>query len=230
MESLFSAAVGGPLSLFSSFALGSFLSLVTIINPPATLPLFSALTGRLPAAQAKQMANKAALYCLCILLISLFAGSLILKAFGVSYGALRVAGGLVVALLGHGMLYGDHIGRKDSGHEGGEDSPSQYANAAFFPLALPGITGPGTIAVVVGISTEIRELVGIANESAAYLGTVLAMVAVCALEWIVLRSAPRITAKLGPGGIEVMTRLMGFLLICVGVQFVASGVKTLMAS
>ena len=164
--------------------------------------------------------------------MSLFAGSLILKAFGVSYGALRVAGGLVVALLGHGMLYGDQIGRKDSGHDQAKDEgkASQYGNAAFFPLALPGITGPGTIAVVVGISTEIRELAGFANEGAAYLGTAAAMLAVCALEWLVLRSAPRITARLGPGGIEVMTRLMGFLLICVGVQFVASGVKTLMAS
>jgi multiple antibiotic resistance protein len=195
--------------------------------------------------QAHQMASKAALYCLCIVLVSLFAGSLILKAFGISYGALRVAGGIVVALLGHGMLYGDHIGRKDGGQaeqdtrpsDSGANamkvkngSPSQYANAAFFPLALPGITGPGTIAVVVGISTEIRELSGWANEATAYTATAAAMLVVCAIEWIMLRSAHRITAKLGPGGIEVMTRLMGFLLICVGVQFIASGVKTLMAS
>ena len=190
------------------------------------------------------MASKAALYCLCIVLVSLFAGSLILKAFGISYGALRVAGGLVVALLGHGMLYGDHIGRKDGGQ--GDQTPtpgntskrdstvsngsrSKYANAAFFPLALPGITGPGTIAVVIGISTEIRELSGWANEATAYAATAAAMVVVCAIEWLMLRSAHRITAKLGQGGIEVMTRLMGFLLICVGVQFIASGVKTLMA-
>ena len=200
--------------------------------------------------ESRRMASKAALYCLCIVLVSLFAGSLILKAFGISYGALRVAGGLVVALLGHGMLYGDHIGRKDGGQgDGGQGdqapahgntskressvsngSPSKYANAAFFPLALPGITGPGTIAVVIGISTEIRELSGWANEATAYAATAAAMVVVCAIEWLMLRSAHRITAKLGQGGIEVMTRLMGFLLICVGVQFIASGVKTLMAA
>jgi multiple antibiotic resistance protein len=198
--------------------------------------------------EARKLASKAALYCLCIVLVSLFAGSMILKAFGISYGALRVAGGLVVALLGHGMLYGDHIGRKDGGQadqgaqvssddaaksiqtQAAKGTASKYANAAFFPLALPGITGPGTIAVVIGISTEIRELSGWANEATAYAATAAAMMVVCAIEWVMLRSAHRITAKLGQGGIEVMTRLMGFLLICVGVQFVASGVKTLMAS
>jgi multiple antibiotic resistance protein len=230
-------------SLFSSFALGSFFSLITIINPPATLPLFSALSADMSRNEARHLAGKAAFYCLCIVLVSLFAGSLILKAFGISYGALRVAGGLVVALLGHGMLYGDHIGRKDGGQaEAPQDgkaavgqaqssagSASKYANAAFFPLALPGITGPGTIAVVIGISTEIRELSGWANEATAYAATAVAMIVVCTIEWLMLRSAHRITAKLGEGGIEVMTRLMGFLLICVGVQFIASGVKTLMA-
>jgi multiple antibiotic resistance protein len=231
-------------NLFSSFALGSFFSLITIINPPATLPLFSALSADMGTNEARHMASRAAFYCLCIVLVSLFAGSLILKAFGISYGALRVAGGLVVALLGHGMLYGDHIGRKDGGQ--GEQAPQEgtangaqapastgsagkYANAAFFPLALPGITGPGTIAVVIGISTEIRELSGWANEATAYAATAAAMIVVCTIEWLMLRSARRITARLGAGGIEVMTRLMGFLLICVGVQFIASGVKTLMA-
>jgi multiple antibiotic resistance protein len=218
-----------PFNVMMSFALGSFFSLITIINPPATLPLFSALTAGGDVEQAKRLATKASFYCLSILLVSLFAGSFILKAFGISYGALRVAGGLVVSLLGHGMLYGDHIGRKDGGAQNEQAPVQQYANSAFFPLALPGITGPGTIAVVVGISTEIRELSSFAHEVSAYAATVLAMIAVCAIEWLMLRSAHRITAKLGPGGIEVMTRLMGFLLICVGVQFIASGIKTLMA-
>jgi len=73
---------------------------------------------------------------------SLFAGSLIMKAFGISYGAMRVAGGMIIALLGHGMLYGKA--------EVSEVAKAQYSNPAFFPLALPGITGPGSIAVVIG--------------------------------------------------------------------------------
>jgi multiple antibiotic resistance protein len=206
---------------FATFFLGGFVSLFTIINPPATIPYFTSLAIQMSDADARRMARRACVYGLIILIVSLFAGSLILSTFGISYGALRIAGGIVVALLGHGMLYG----------KSGESAmPSaQYQNPAFFPLALPGITGPGTIAVVIGISTEIRELAGLPSEVMAYAGTLSAMLAVCLLELLVLRSARAVAARMGPNGIEVMTRLMGFLLICVGVQFIASGVRAFAA-
>ena len=207
--------------LFATFFLGGFFSLVTIINPPSALPLFTALSaGRSPAEQ-RRLARVACLYSFSILIVSLFAGSLILNLFGVSYPALRVAGGICVLLLGHGMLFG---------HGGvSAQSAQPHANPAFFPLALPSIPGPGTIAVVIGISTEIRELKA-AGEAVAYIATVAAMAATCVLTWAVLRSARVISERLGTGGIEVLTRLMGFLLLCVGVQFIASGVRSFVAS
>jgi multiple antibiotic resistance protein len=209
-------------SLFSTFALGGFFGLVVIINPPATVPFFTSLTGAMSDAETAAIARRACVYCFAILLSSLFAGSLVLNAFGISHGALRIAGGLVLALLGYGMLFGR--GSSANVMQGGE-----HQNLAFFPLAMPGITGPGTIAVVIGISTEIRELDGAHREVVAYLATALAMFTACLLELVVLRSARRISAKMGPAGIEVMTRLMGFLLVCVGVQFIASGVRTFVA-
>ena len=209
-------------SVFTTFALVGFFGLVVIINPPATIPFFTALTSSMSDADTAAIARRACIYCFAILLASLFAGSLVLNAFGISHGALRIAGGLVLALLGYGMLFGR--GSSANLVQGGE-----HQNLAFFPLAMPGITGPGTIAVVIGISTEIRELDGLYRESTAYLATVLAMFTACVLELVVLRSARRISARMGPAGIEVMTRLMGFLLICVGVQFIASGVRTFVA-
>ncbi len=207
---------------FASFLLGSFVSLVTIINPLATIPFFTGLSGHLSDSDAHAMARRAAGYCLSILLVSLFAGTLVLSMFGISLGALRIAGGIVVAILGHGMLYG----------RGERQSPQTHAfkNPAFFPLALPGITGPGTIAVVIGISTEIGEIGAIGHRVSAYAGTVLAMIGVCVLELIVLRSARAIANRMGEAAIEVMTRLMGFLLFCVGVQFIASGIRTFLTS
>ncbi|MCL4746430.1 MAG: MarC family NAAT transporter [Burkholderiaceae bacterium] len=209
-------------STFTTFALGGFFGLVVIINPPATVPFFTALTARQSEADSALTARRACIYCFAILLSSLFAGSLILKAFGISYGALRISGGLVLALLGYGMLFG----RGSGAHLAPE---GEHGNLAFFPLAMPGITGPGTIAVVIGISTEIRELEGASFEAIAYLATVVAMLAACVLELLVLRSARRISARMGPAGIEVMTRMMGFLLVCVGVQFIASGVRSFVA-
>ena len=210
------------LTIFVTFFLGGLLGLVTIINPPATLPFFTALTRGMGDRQARALARRACGYSFLIVVVSLFAGGLILKAFGISYGALRVAGGLVVLLLGHGMLFG----RGDSADA---MTGGTHQNPAFFPLALPGITGPGTIAVVIGISTEIQELNTLPKEMIAYGATVLAAFAVCALEWAVLHSARAISTRMGAGAIEVLTRLMGFLLICVGVQFIASGIRSFAA-
>jgi hypothetical protein len=112
----------------ATFFLGGFFSLVTIINPPSALPLFTALSAPLNNAEQRRLAVTACTYSFFILIVSLFAGSLILNLFGVSYPALRVAGGICVLLLGHGMLFG----------HGGVNSAAQGAHAtAFFPLALP---------------------------------------------------------------------------------------------
>jgi multiple antibiotic resistance protein len=210
------------LGTFGAFLFGGFLSLVTIVNPPATLPIYTSLTGSMKREEAERIATQAALYCLAIMVVSLFAGSLIMQIFGISYPALRISGGLVLSILGHGMLYGRA--------EVAEVADMRYANPAFFPLALPGITGPGTIAVTIGIASQIQEQTTLRGEIGAYSGTLLAMVAVCALELLLLRSARTVSAKLGPAGIEVVTRLSGFLLICVGIQFIASGIKAFLAS
>ncbi|MDO5103824.1 MAG: MarC family NAAT transporter [Lautropia sp.] len=207
---------------FAAFLLGSFISLITIINPPATLPIFSSVTGGMDGDATRRTATSASIYCFCILVGSLFVGSMIMKAFGISYGAMRVAGGMVVGLLGHSMLYGKA--------EVSEVAKVQYSNPAFFPLALPGITGPGSIAVVIGLETQIRELDTFQNRISAYLAVLAAMALVCAVEFVLLRSARPVMARLGRTGIEVITRLSGFLLICVGVQLVASGVQTLYVS
>ena len=204
--------------IFTSFFLGSFVSLITIINPPSAIPLFTSLSSHLDDRETEKLARRGALYAFAILTVSLFAGSLILNTFGISYGALRIAGGIVVALLGHGMLFG----RDERGARG----PGAGRNPAFFPLALPGISGPGSIAVIIGISTEIREIEQLADTLLAWVATVVAIVCASLLTWLVLRSAKLISTKLGPNGIEVMTRLMGFLLVCIGVQFVASGIRT----
>lgn len=209
--------------LLAAFGAGSFLSLLSVVNPPSTLPMYLALSQGMGLRERQRMARRACLYCFCILVVSLFIGGVVLQVFGVSYGALRVAGGIVVGILGHGLMY-------DRGPTRSADKQTHPPpNPTFFPLAMPGITGPGTIAVVIGISTEVRELPSLSGQALAYALTVLAMAGVCLIEWLLLRSAPRVSERLGPVGIEVMTRLSGFLLICVGVQFIASGIRTLIA-
>ena len=140
--------------------------------------------------------------------------------FGISYGAMRIAGGLVVAAIGYQMLFGGNSPNKAPIVRRDKDDYS------FFPIAMPGIAGPGTIAVVIGFSTEIVELDDYVDMAIAFAWTALAIVATAATSWFVMRYADVITRRLGPSGTLVLGKLMGFLLICIGVQFVGSGIRT----
>jgi multiple antibiotic resistance protein len=204
----------------SSYFLGGLVSLLAITNPLSKIPLFLSLTRGMEDAQREQQAKKACLYAFLILTVSLFGGVLILKGFGISYGALRIAGGLTVASLGYRMLFQSPDHGSTSSHASG--------HIAFFPLAMPGISGPGAIAVVIGISTEIAELKTAMTEAAAYSATVIGIMLTCLFIWGILRFAQLLYGWIGQEGMDAMSRLMGFLMICIGVQLVGSGVRTFM--
>ena len=208
------------LKLATTFLLGGFVSLLTMTNPLSKIPMYLALTSEMTTATARDEARRSCIYSFAIMVSALFAGVAILHTFGISYGALRIAGGITVALLGHRMLFGtvDAIVAQPSRH-----------GIAFFPLALPGIAGPGTIATVIGVSTEIAELASGPMRAAAYGATVVSVALTCLVMWTTLRSARLVSRCLGDEGINVVTRLTGFLLVCIGVQFVGSGVRTFMA-
>ena len=210
-------------SIHFQYFLGSVISLLTITNPPSKIPLFLSLTQGLPPEEQRRQALMAGVYAASIMLVSLASGNLLLALFGISFGAMRIAGGLVVAAIGYQMLFGGNspnrapIVRRDK---------DDYA---FFPIAMPGIAGPGTIAVVIGISTEIAEIDDWAAMSLAFFWTTLAIIVAAAASWFVMRYSESIARRLGPSGSLVLGKLMGFLLICIGVQFVGSGIRTFMA-
>lgn len=208
-------------AIFWPYFLGGLVSLMSISNPLSKIPLFVSLTEDMPRRDRSAVARKACLYGFALLVFTLFFGVFILEAFGISYGALRIAGGLTVAVLGYRMLFGyGYIGLTAKGGQG---------NIAVFPLALPAICGPGAIAVVIGISTEIAELKTAALKAMAYGATATSMLLTCIAIWLTFRSARLLSKAMGPDAMEAITRIMGFLLVCIGVQFVASGVRTFIA-
>jgi len=208
-------------AVFWPFFLGGLVGLMSISNPLSKIPLFVSLTEDMSQQERAATARKACLYGFALLIFTLFFGVLILKLFGISFGALRIAGGLTVALLGYRMLFGyGYVGLTAKGGKG---------NVAVFPLALPAISGPGAIAVVIGISTEIAELRTAVLQAVAYVATVASILLTCVAIWLTLRSARIISRAMGADAMEAITRIMGFLLVCIGVQFVASGVRTVIA-
>ena len=211
-------------ALHLQYFFGALVSLIVITNPPTKIPLFVSLTVGMTREQRQQQANWAAIYSFLVMLVSLIAGNLLLTFFGISYSAMRIAGGLVVAMIGYQMLFG---GQSPTNAPMVRRNKEDYS---FFPIAMPGIAGPGTIAVVIGFSTEIAEISTKTEMVSAFVMTALALAVTSFIAWLTLRSSEYCSEHLGPSGMAVLGKLMGFILICIGVQFVGSGIKSFITS
>lgn len=124
-------------SVSFKYFLGALISLVVITNPLSKIPLFMSLAAGMTHEQRKQQANLAAIYSFAVMFVSLIGGNLILSFFGISFGAMRVAGGFVIAIIGTQMLFGGQGPNNAPAVQRGKEDYS------FFPLAMPGIAGPG---------------------------------------------------------------------------------------
>ena len=211
-------------ALHLQYFFGALVSLIVITNPPTKIPLFVSLTVGMTREQRHQQANWAAIYSFLVMLVSLIAGNLLLTFFGISYSAMRIAGGLVVAMIGYQMLFG---GQSPNNAPMVRRNKEDYS---FFPIAMPGIAGPGTIAVVIGFSTEIAEISTKTEMVSAFVMTALAIAVTSFIAWLTLRSSEYCSEHLGPSGMAVLGKHMGFILICIGVQFVGSGIKSFITS
>jgi multiple antibiotic resistance protein len=198
---------------FALLALATFAALLPIANPVSTAPIFVALTRPFPPARRKQQMRMAAVYMAAVLLVALFAGTLILSFFGISLYALRLAGGLVIARIGFSMLQPTASPSQDIG----DNVPHGTGDVAFTPLAMPLLSGPGSMAVTIGMATE-------AERPFEYLAVAIGILGVAFATWITFKSSGAILRLLGPTGLDAMTRVMGFLLIGIGVQFVLTAI------
>lgn len=160
-------------SFYLQYLFGGFVSLIVITNPLSKIPLFISLTQGMSLDVRKKQANWSCYYAAAIMLVSLAAGNLLLVFFGISYGALRISGGFVVGIIGYQMLFGS----RDQG--GAPVVRRDKDDYSFFPIAMPGISGPGTIAVVIGIASEIAELPNVMDMAGAFFMTGVAIVLTC---------------------------------------------------
>jgi len=205
--------------LLSAFLL-AFPALFSIVNPLTGGFIFREATADRSHAGRVLLARRIGLYSLMVMLGALWAGSYVLAFFGVTLAALRIAGGVVLALFAWGLL--DAPERRDERKqaEAGEGT-GEGDDPAFFPLTLPFTTGPGTIAVSVALGAG-RPAAG-DGAAGFFAGVSLAAGAVAVLIWLIYANSDRIGALLGQGGSRIVTRLSAFLLLCIGVQLLITG-------
>ena len=201
----------------ASYVLSTIGALLPIVNPFAAAPMVVTMTASLGEGERRDQVRRACIYMFCILAAFLVAGGLIMQFLGISIPGLRVAGGLVIAAVGLRMLF---LPQPSTAYA--ESGPKH--DISFTPLAIPSLAGPGSIAVVIGMSTVAQaDRYVILRHVMIVVGIALTAL-IC---YFVLRAATRLARFLGPSGMSGMTGIMGFLLVCIGVQFVINGVMNL---
>lgn len=199
------------------YVLSTVGALLPIVNPLSAVGLVVSITANLTAQERAEQIRRACIYMFFILTAFLVAGGLIMNFFGISIPGLRIAGGMIVSYLGFRMLFPETAAI--SSRE--RDEAREKGDISFTPLAMPSLSGPGSIAVVIGMSTTVQD------SEHVVIGHVLVAIGIAItalISYVVLRASTRLDRVLGATGMNAMARIMGFLLICIGIQFVINGV------
>ncbi|MNK05040.1 hypothetical protein D3C87_229150 [compost metagenome] len=198
-----------------------FAALFSVLNPLGTVPVFVGLTKD----DSKHNRDKTSLWTsinVCIiLLISFFAGSYVLNFFGISINSLRLAGGLIITTSGFALLTGSftkHKGMKKASVQADMETRSEVS---LTPLAIPMLAGPGSISLLIAYNQSFTN-------QYQQISSVCAIVAVCLSIYLILRTSHFIVKALGASGINAISRIIGFIVIAIGVEYVSTAVKEIL--
>lgn len=201
------------------FSVTAFCAVFFVVDPFVAVPLYLSMTAGNSAAQRRSTALKAALTVAAVLLTFALAGGAIFRLFGISIGAFRVAGGLLLFLMAVDMMRAQRSGTRTSDAEISEGAVQH--ESGIVPLGLPVLAGPGSIATVTVLMSSVRE------SMAKAVIVLLSIFVTAAITYVVLLGATSLQRVLRTTGLNVLSRVMGLILAAVAVQFVAIGVQEL---
>lgn len=202
----------------ATFFLGCFSSLFTIINPFSTASVFVTITRRDSEKKRRAMAKKACLTAALVLIIFALAGSAILGFFSITIEAFRIAGGILIVGVGYQMLKSN---RKRFHSEEHHKEAVKKDDVSIIPLAIPMLSGPGAITTSIVLMGDAQGLMQVG-------ALFLAIFVVIIISYIVLSNSTRLVAYIGETGKDVIDKIMGLIVLVVGIQFIINGVNTLM--
>jgi len=199
-----------------SFALAAFSAIFSVVDPLGVVPLYITMTANDPPAHRRRTAMRAAITMCLALAVFAAAGSSILSFFGISIGAFRIAGGILVFLLAVDMLRAQPSRQRTTPEEQAEGL--ERPDVSVFPLAIPMLSGPGSFATVMLLMTRAHGI----WDKTIVMG---AIVVNAVIAFVVLLSATFAEKRLGKTGMNVLHRVMGLLLAAIAVQFVVDGAR-----
>lgn len=193
------------------------MAFFAIMNPISNLPAYMALVADDSQKISRKIAFRSLLIAFVIVTVFIFSGDFIFKVFGITIVSFRIAGGILVAVIGYHMINGNH----SPSYKGMEQQAvnSDPMSIAISPLAMPLFAGPGTITTALSLANG-----GLQNQ----LMTVVAFALLCVITYLLLRSAKQIAGFLGENLMKIITKMMGLLLFSIGIQMIIVSVQTLL--
>ena len=194
----------------------AFMAFFAIMNPISNLPAYMALVADDSQKISRKIAFRSLLIAFVIITVFIFSGDFIFKVFGITIVSFRIAGGILVAVIGYHMINGNH----SPSYKGMEQQAvnSDPMSIAISPLAMPLFAGPGTITTALSLANG-----GLQNQ----LITVVAFALLCVITYLLLRSAKQIAGFLGENLMKIITKMMGLLLLSIGIQMIIVSMQTL---
>ena len=194
----------------------AFMAFFAIMNPISNLPAYMALVADDSQKISRKIAFRSLLIAFVIITVFIFSGDFIFKVFGITIVSFRIAGGILVAVIGYHMINGNH----SPSYKGMEQQAvnSDPMSIAISPLAMPLFAGPGTITTALSLANG-----GLRNQ----LITVVAFALLCVITYLLLRSAKQIAGFFGKNLMKIITKMMGLLLFSIGIQMIIVSVQTL---
>ncbi len=216
---------GARVNAFSHTFLLIYVGLFPIVNPIGGAPIFLSMTRPWSVAERNVLALRVAINSFFLLLGSLFIGSHVLDFFGITLPVVRVAGGMVVTAFGWKLLHEDVsppiLKKPDAvGTTKGPD-------AAFYPLTMPLTVGPGSIAVAITLGSQWPKTAHLSDLVVIAGAAVSGLLAMSVTIYVAYRFAGRVLRALGESGTRAVMQLTAFILLCIGVEIVWSGVNVL---
>lgn len=199
-----------------TFGLVAFSAIFFVVDPFAVLPIFLAMTANESRAQKRATALRAAITCGITLTVFAAAGTLIFRFFGITLGAFKIAGGVLLFLVALDMMQARQSRTRSTPEE--EQEGIEKADVAIIPLAIPLLSGPGSIATVMVLMSRHQQF---AYAIPVFVSILLTTI----ITWLVLRGAGWLEQRLSKTFMNVVMRVMGLILAAIAVEFVISGIK-----
>ncbi len=198
--------------------LSAFAVLFVIIDPPGCAPIFATLTHGTSRKHQRIMAFKSVFVGAIILFGFAYAGEFVFEKLGISLDALRVAGGIMLFIIGLNMVFEKRTEKRENRAEGALEEVEDPEDISVFPMGIPMIAGPGTMASLLILKTDVNGW----QQEATILG---ALAAVLIITWLAFLAAGPLMKLMGKNFTDVLTRVLGVLLATLAVQFVLDGVQ-----